>query len=660
MSFAADVDKEERGVLFRLDVSFDGWLSTWGRLTNRWYEDSAPRPEARILSLGQLTHALAEDRSLAPRRLDVVLANLDGALDSFMGEGALALRFRLYLGLYTFGEAQAAVTLTWKSLGEYLVAGQPRRTATTLSLGLEGVLVQGAVRTPTLEDWYTQDAQCPLRWLDAADRAALEVSPVWTRPLPLVFGDEAAPLVLPPITDTVFRGGGGVTNDGGFLPADLYFDNMAWPICATSSASLVGDSAQLWIQQVEDPNGTLAYTNNETAFQVPRTFAIGGGVTWNIWTEKRGQLLTVDGREWYVRFLLVSVLGLHTYIRFRRLAGGAQIADAAGWTYPGGQYLNAKAEAAQVAPNFRHYVASTVTPGVRQYVLDARLRNGANLSHVTTLQAQQLPVDILADLASYGLVPALDATMAAKLADDMSGVDTSLGGFLRVEPGDGEGNAGGGEGVLDGDGLQALLTEFADSLDFDAFVRLDNALGVVADVPFVGDASALVTFDSEELSDVQDRVPSREERGAYYNRLALDDTTYDREGILAAIFGQPLKGPFDNPDAGTPVSVRALQRRVSSRWMQRERLKRSPWLPDQVGFPTGRYFLSSALRRRLTFTVGLRGLLLELGDYFRVTWTRGYGLGDIYSQAIFVAIGLTFDFETLAVTVTGLEALPSP
>ena len=60
------------------------------------------------------------------------------------------------------------------------------------------------------------------------------------------------------------------------------------------------------------------------------------------------------------------------------------------------------------------------------------------------------------------------------------------------------------------------------------------------------------------------------------------------------------------------------------------------------------------MRRRVRFTIGLEGLLLELGDYFHFNWTRNQGPSDPYTDSIFQVEGLALDCARNVVEVEAL------
>lgn len=657
MSFDTEVVKDGRGILVRIDVSEDDFANIAQRWSTRgfWSELTGPQPSPRIVRVEPVSKALGEDRSFTQTRCDVTLANTDGALDGLIDEWAttLTLKAKLYVGVYAVLETPDAAPVSvfdWKQLGEYQLDGMPRRTASTVSMGFQSRL-GAALRTPSLEDWYEQDDECPYHWLNADDLEALQASAAWKTRLPLSFGDEAMPVIVPAVSATTSnnRGGGGLTNDSSFTdPVDKFFDNMAWPLCATSESSLDGHDGELWIQQVPDEPDHNYVSQDGDTYAVPKNIYINvtPGQLWNIWAERISGPIEVDGVTWYIRFLLVSVLGLDNFIISRTLY--ADYVDTTDWFFGDSRWFNATPGSYGPGGTFTAAVQATLEAGIGTLVVDAVAKGFGNQSHVQDSDAVPHVVDILRDVASYGLVPSLDATMASAAEAATSGIDNYLEGWLRIEAGTSSAVGGEGEDVLDDDGFAAILSGFAQSVDLDVFHTWGGELGVLADAVFDGDAEDLVRFAPQDIGDVSDGIASRQQRGAFYNRITGDAADFSE--LVGAIFGQPLYGPWDNPSASPTVMQRVLVRRLLPTWAPRRLLtKQSPW--------QFRWGVQSQARRRVAFSTGLKGLLLELGQFFCLDWVRGTSATAVYDGTVFVVVGLAVDLEACEVRVSAVEAL---
>lgn len=673
MSFEEEVEKDGRGVVFRVDVSLDDFASVAYRWTDKAYEsDTAPQPQARLAHLGSLSRGLGEDRGLSAARLEMSLVNLDGALDSLVENwlttlGALA---KFYVGLYEVStEGLGAIgdaDLAWKALGTYRLTQNPTRTATTVDLAFEENIVIGRTigRTPSISDWYTQDVECPFHWLAADDLAAAMDSVQWAQPLPLAFGDESTPLVMVPMSTTTTdgRGAGCDANNSGFTnPADKYMGQTAWVACVTrNNGYLYDDYSELVVTQL-DGDGLLALEGKPPSFTVPRAVAgLTGQHSWNLWKVMKSGPVVVDGVNWWVIWLLVDVVGLSVFMQQDRgesapyfvTPGGEGGVPTWAWDFSDSRYFNAKPY--DTGPTFGNNVlwalhAETPEPGIWSFIAEARLRANSTLSHWWQLESRQHAVNILRDLAYYGLVPALDVTLASLAQTQTTGIDSRLEGWLRLVPGT-DAQMGGGEATpvgFDEDTFLSDLSLFAASMDLDLFLTWQGDLGVLADAAFEGDASDLLRFDVFDIAGAKDKLPSREERGAYFNRIAYDSVeAWDSQSALGVQYLPSLVGPWDNPEADVPVTTRLLPRTLACKWVPRWYLSHNPWVYR---------YLDSSMHVQVVFTTGLRGLLLDLGDYFVLDWPRGEGGPPLYSDVVFRVVGLTLDAANCTVQVTGLR-----
>jgi hypothetical protein len=168
------------------------------------------------------------------------------------------------------------------------------------------------------------------------------------------------------------------------------------------------------------------------------------------------------------------------------------------------------------------------------------------------------------------------------------------------------------------------------SLTWDGKVGVhDTTLG------FADLTRARVQLDETRCWVSQERIPSKGERWAPYNRLYVVDPS-----------GTP-HGPIDNPDPAQDFGV-PLERTVSMKWSR-------PFQPDS---PLYNYNIwkawfgfESIVRPVIEFLTDKEGLQLDLGDVFETTWTRGGAAGPYNTATAFRVEEINVDPETLAVGI---------
>jgi hypothetical protein len=135
-------------------------------------------------------------------------------------------------------------------------------------------------------------------------------------------------------------------------------------------------------------------------------------------------------------------------------------------------------------------------------------------------------------------------------------------------------------------------------------------------------------IDETRMSDVRQTWPSREQIGAPYNRVTLENLRTSRIQQVE----DPFAGPYDDPGGTVSTWGQAIERMVNSKWIPIAKLKQDPW---------GYRAIEAKPRTVLTCRYSMDGLLLELGDYVSVSWTRN--LGDPYTGTTFQIIGIAYD-----------------
>jgi hypothetical protein len=190
--------------------------------------------------------------------------------------------------------------------------------------------------------------------------------------------------------------------------------------------------------------------------------------------------------------------------------------------------------------------------------------------------------------------------------------------------------------------LRQALTSLAQSADIDIFINWDGNVAFSSDIwdftTAIGTPS-LVEFTEASPSGVQRWVASDGERGAPYNRVFFNGgRTNPAEGLGSGRGGYevgaiPFQGPFDLDGATIPLSARTVEVGLEQGWRPWRQQNENPWQWRQ---------LDIVARDRVSFRTSRAGLMLELGDYFKLTWTRGPSINGPYASAVFQCDGITY------------------
>jgi hypothetical protein len=208
-------------------------------------------------------------------------------------------------------------------------------------------------------------------------------------------------------------------------------------------------------------------------------------------------------------------------------------------------------------------------------------------------------------------------------------------------------------------GLGDDISMLAASMDLDVFTRWDGRLAVAltsgrldSTGVLAAAASSVVSFDETTATEFADWYPTRELRSAYFNRLVPE--AFDRQDIWQSFYRWHDSMPypstsFYDPPPGVAVavapSVRPIERRVSMKFVPMNRMAQNPWEYRA---------LDTRFRRRVRLTTDMRALGLELGDFFRVTWTRGLVASPAYSGTLFQCDSIEVNPNNNTCTISGV------
>lgn len=615
MAFADDVVKPGRGRAIRIDVSLDDFSTVPYRYSDiAGFLDGggAAMYEPRVLSMGTLSRGLGQNRVMTSGSTSLVLANADGAVDWLCGRENISnivkARFRIYVVIYDATTADAgALVISSKLLGEYSIAKQyPVQTDTAVEVQLAddtlGALAQQAA-LPTLEDWAAVGtaANSPLK-----NGMGLPRTISGRTVVQLAFGEDWIQ-ALPPI-----------------IPwgNDNYKGSVIIPICSTTNLD-DADPDEVSRLRME------AWLSDDRAswLDLPRQFTSGWDAAPTVtdnWVIERSPIITKGTRQFRIIYIVTKgdyfgpaylrpLYGDIVSLTGEDSVPSAQVdATLSSHQYDGGYPLSAINWAGF---GFRNNLSRIIQSWVK-------MPTASSITNPT--DPSKHACDIASDLAIY-------------YASRTNSVNTTA--RSRVKAGNRHAIAAGvvqpwTTGPKKADPIETPLPPslrqtfslLAQSADIDLFVDWDGNLSFSSDVYdalTTTQIASLPTMREEEISinGIRRGPPSEGERHAAFSRLYLSGgkTMPPEQGLL------PFQGPWDFYDQN---GISFDDRAVESTWYQGWRTYR-----QQTQTPLYWRMLDITARDVVTVRTNLSWLRLDLGDYFRLTWTRG--LGGPYVDSVF-------------------------
>lgn len=645
MSFDTEVVKPNRGRALRVDVSVDNFET----ISYRWGDqagnlDATNHYDNRVLELGPVRRALGQNRVAASSTTTLTLDNADGVLDFMCGSTGLAtasaMRFRIYVVIYDVVTYPASSGLHAKQLGEFVLSSWPSQDRERVSLNLAddmmGMLGPG-LQLPTFVDWSAVGS-ASTNPLSGGTLGGLPDSISQYAPIQLAFGEDWL-LTHPHIIPIDHNAGG-----------DTYRDKVIIPLYCTTDLTAVSQSlvTQLRVERYARPAGLDSPDGVPELVDIPRTvgdFALGTGTpaTLTVWTVEKSPTITKAGRDFQIVYLVVRTdLGDRslyyavqdeaapelfaqrmTQLSAYAFSGGysidAVLSDSHGATGPGG------GGGGSYAP-----ITSRV---MRWHVKGVPLSQRTNAPTVAGAHA----VDVIQDLVSVYSDATVDSTS-----------------FGRVKAGNANARC---FGVVQAwseransaalyqppMSLRQVLTQLAQSSDLDIFVNWAGQIALASDVwDFTTSTqeATLLEFFEEELSNTRRWVPSDGERHSAFNRVYFEggrSNPAEGRGFGLGGYGNtglPFQGPWDLDDATIPVTTRIIEVGLQQGWRPFAQQREDPLQWRQV---------DAVARDRMTTTLGMNALRLELGDYFKLTWSRGTSIGGPYSATVFQCEAITYN-----------------
>lgn len=591
MSFATEVVQHGRGVVWKLDITLDNWTNITYRYSSAAGVDSASDYDPRILGISTIHRGLGLDHRIQATSLEIVFRNEDELADWMADQATSAdvikARMRLYMGIYNPAIANPAVAGdAWFQVGEFIFGDNPKRSLDRVHARLVddalGFLSEPSP-LPTLGDWVDADPNPATNPLLATASQAMQSEVLHALPsVQLAFGDDWIEL------DTRLARSAS--------PAAGVF--WVYPVCATRSDAVLTatDVSELYVETRPSPDGSVGAQAGVVPAQIinPAT-----NQTVTVWEAKKSIAFSVHGKTYKILYLQLHADGFETWVA-QFLPNGI---PAFGWLQ----------------------VTSLVS---RAWV------KGYPLSSITTTNSPVVhPADIIRDLVaqySGGAAANVDATKVDRVKAAYPAA-SSASGVVRVDEG--------GE-------LLAAIEAICASFDFDVFVTWGGKIGLSGKMLDFSTATNFSTqvalalirsIDETRIASVNDDLPSREQRGAPFNRINL---TGFKIGPMANELNSDAMS-FDDPELAPSSRVLVHSLRVD--WLPASEQRLNPWTHRNI---------DKTYRPRIQFETDLEALLLELGDYVRITYTRN--LGDPFTSAIFQVEALGLDPATNAVQVEAL------
>lgn len=632
MSFDTQSVLPNRGRVLRVDVSLDNFAT----VAHRWGDvagllDGTNMYASRLLELAPIRRAFGQQRIASSGSTSISLDNADGALDWLCGETGLsdaaAARFRIYVGLYD--STSATPTVESRLLGEYILSSWPQQDNTSITLDLaddmQGRL--GNLLLPTIADWMQvgTTANNPIK-----NSAGMPASIGLNTPIQLAFGEDWV-LSLPHIIP--WRNNGvGATYEG----------KIIIPLYSTTDTSAVSQSLiqAIRVEKYAAPNMSDGWSEQDpgtTIHIVPvsrqyyDSSVFGTSVTpVQTWTVEKSPTISKGGKNFQVVYIVMrDDLG---DLRFQQMDKWLAVSD------PDQQAQNlAYIELLQQFAYMGGYPQEAVDTSRVQYrAVAARCLRwwvlGVPLSQRTnppTLLPIAHSVDVLRDLcATYST-----ATVDTASAERVKAGNPWAACAGCVQPWTERANNL--EYPPPPMSLRQVLTAIAQSADIDIFINWAGQVAFSSDVMDFTTATqgaSLVELGEKDMiaGTMRRDVPSNGERYAPFNRVYL-------EGGRAnpCIYEDvPFQGPFDIDDADIPLTTRIIEAAFQQGWRPFRQTSLDPFHWRNIDWTS---------RSRVRFRTHLGALRLELGDYFKLTWSRGPDIGGPYAtSAVFQLQGMTY------------------
>ncbi len=572
MSFASLITLDGLGEVYALDVSLDGFSTiSYYYSTAAGIGAHSEAYDARIISIGPIQRGLGQDFAMQAGSVEIVLANDDAGVDwlaLYQSANALKARFRLYLGVYQLPFVSPA-TIGWKQLGEFSLGDFPRMDDKTVTITLDDdaqSLLEGIPAQPMFRNWTGSDGYFSNLGGLTADAELLPDFPI-----PLAWGTDWAQAHRASwFAHTVT---GTLSDVKGSTP---------FVICATSDTGVTS-----YANDVQKVNVHLFGALGGFPTPVPSTINTVSFGTLTVWEAVRKSVLDRNSRTWLV-----------IYVKFYDAGFGAWLTSKNLPTVPSPIGV----------PSVPGYDAMDMgVPGATSQIADVWVQGYPFSGRTINTASKQHPCDIITDLATYhypNFAIPLDTTSLARVKaafPSMNATGLTGGKYDRLRP------------------LREVFSDLADSWDLDIFLGWDATIHVSSRIyDFDSQTATLPEITEARISEFSQRVPARQSRGAPYNRVEDRDTKQD-EGTPAQGRTNVAIEPADDLVAQTAWR-RILTRSRGMRWQPTH-----PSIINTTGIANvdiDSRPIDTTVRPMVEFRTDMEAMALELGDYFKLTWTR--------------------------------------
>lgn len=631
------------------------WSNTPGKL------DGTNEYEERVAKLGNITRGFGNDRVVAPVLTDLELRNEDGALDWLVsrssmsglgsGQGLPDVRFDVYLVLIPTASGLGGITS--KQLGSFVLADWPRRDTNVVRCSLaDDVLggLAGGLLLPTMGDIRAA-------WeATKGGRLLLPNGMSPAQPLPMAFGSDWVQTTQGTIPTT----GTAEATNADDLPRMIF-----WVCSAGLAVADVDRVVSEWWPVVErcaakeppESEGTRLPNRLEWAGRVVVADSVGSyfidAVTaFSLSVSKNSKTWTCIGIE-------VTGAAAAAYRRDASTYSTVPITDT------GGDF------------SLWFPLHSPIAEVFSQTDLDAIDTAAADVAFSPDFKTEMLGAVYNRRWWVRNNTAAHAADVVADLLDDYAqpAVSRDTTSFTRWKTNRPQALAAGTIG--DALNLRDELTAIAQSFDVDFFVDWDGDFAVAYDhfdtlfvevQTAVGSSAeqwtpsdALVIFGEEDLKGPVDELPGEFSRLRPVTHVQYADLAQKKNPISER--QEFVTGSYINP-SGERVSPtfavvpfggaatseinpakRVVVGKLHARWREMRQL-----VTPTAGIELRH--IETHARPRFRFTTTLKGLLLDLGDFFAATWTRGHLT--VYDQAYFQLERQTYHPDSDSVTLEGV------
>ncbi len=370
-------------------------------------------------------------------------------------------------------------------------------------------------------------------------------------------------------------------------------------LVAFASLKNAGECLHLY---AADPSG------NGRVVEVPATRPDQWAPARTVWTKNISGPVTKDGRDWYICYIEFSFYGyVFWFIETFGQVGGP---------FPEG---------------------SPVPPAHMQEHLEAVESWTAIMSVGSSILAPGSDGKVSPEAVLRDIVGAYTGASYANVEPES---------FKRLEAGMHR-NAYAAGRVSGSTVVRDVVGGICSSFDIDAYTDWRGRIAITGPASdfnsrTVDQSATIFELDEEEIRDFTDGYPSGGQRWALANRIYYDGI---KESILNPRTKEALvstTGPYDNgtTELGTG---RWLEGHLGVSWRTFDDAARGPW---------GYRSTESIFRPVVSFTTTLRMLAVDLGAYFRLTWTRN--LSTPYVSTLFKVEDMEIDLTQGFVRVTAV------